>query len=228
MEYIISGKQMDDFIMAAHGVARHGLVLCASGNLSMRADEDYMLVTESGAWMADMTKDQVAVCRIVDGVSVNQKTPSIEIGFHKAVLKKRLDINFVLHFQAPFATALACRKMDWNHNLFLIPEVPYYIGPIAVIPFMPPGSEGLAEAVATAMENHDMVVLENHGQVTVGKDHKEILERAVFFELASAIYYRAGKDVRFLKKNEVDSLLQARQKHMDSKNRKEDSGTTSI
>jgi ribulose-5-phosphate 4-epimerase/fuculose-1-phosphate aldolase len=224
MKDIISEKQMNDFIMAAHGVSRHGLVLCGSGNLSMRADEDHMLITESGAWMADMTKDQVAVCRIVDGVCVNQKTPSIEIGFHKAVLKKRQDINFVLHFQAPYTTALACRKIDWHHNLFLIPEVPYYIGPVGVIPYMPPGSEGLADAVATAMEDHDMVVLENHGQVTVGKDHREILERAVFFELASTIYYRAGKDTRFLKKNEVDTLLQARQKHLENNGMKGSSG----
>jgi ribulose-5-phosphate 4-epimerase/fuculose-1-phosphate aldolase len=228
MKDIISEKQIDEFIMAAHGVARHGLVLCGSGNLSMRADGDHMLVTESGAWMSDMTKDQVAICRIEDGVCVNQKTPSVEIGFHKAVLKTRRDINLVLHFQSPYATTLACREMNWEHNLFLIPEGPYYIGPVAVIPYMPPGSEGLAKAVATAMEFHDMAVLKNHGQVTVGKDYKKMLERAVFFELASFVYYRAGKDARFLEKDAVDSLFQARRERTNTNGKKDRSGNPFI
>jgi L-fuculose-phosphate aldolase len=96
---LMSEKYVQDFISAAHQVAQHGLVLCGSGNLSWRVDSERMLITTSGAWMAEVSGDHIALCRIEDGTSLNGKKPSIEIGFHRAILCERQDINVVLHFQ---------------------------------------------------------------------------------------------------------------------------------
>lgn len=205
-------KYIDSFVKAAKDAARYGLVLCSSGNLSERIDNEHMLITESGAWMSDISEDQAALCRIEDGVCLNQKKPSIETGLHRKVMKARPDINIVLHFQSPYATALACSDFDWENNMSIILEVPYYIGPVAVIPYMVPGSDDLAEAVTESLENHNMAVLQNHGMVTVGKDYEETLRRAIFFEFASATYCRAGEKARFLDKEDADILVKAGQK----------------
>jgi ribulose-5-phosphate 4-epimerase/fuculose-1-phosphate aldolase len=221
MEEILIEKHMDRFVNASRDTARRGLVFCSSGNLSARIDEQHMLITESGVWMEDIRKNQVALCRIDDGVCLNKKHPSMESGLHRSVLKTRRDINVVLHFQSPFATALACRDMKWN-DIFVVPEIPYYIGPVISIDYVAPGSDDLAEAVASATKSNDMVVLRNHGQVTVGKDYKEALKRAVFFEFAAGIYCRAGENIRFLDKKDADFLIRA------GKEARDDTGTPII
>lgn len=212
----ISKKHLEEFVSAAHRAARDGLVLCGSGNLSWRIDDERMLITATRAWLGTMTKDQVAICRIKDGASLNGKAPSIEVGFHRAILGERQDVNVVLHFQSPYATALACRKTQpgEGHSLFFVPEIPYYIGPVAVVPYMAPGSPDLARAVTSAMRAHDLVVLRNHGQVTVGRDFQETLQRAVYFEFAAAIFLRAGDNVGLLGEKDVNALYRARQESL--------------
>ncbi|WP_339137343.1 MAG: class II aldolase/adducin family protein [Candidatus Electrothrix sp. GW3-4] len=203
---------MNSFINTAHKTAQHDLVLCGSGNLSCRKDEQHMLISTSGSWLSDLTEEQIAICRIEDGVCINGKAPSIEIGFHQAVLKQRRDINTVLHFQSPYATTLACSKdTESAKDLPLIPELPYYIGPVATVPYMTPGSDELAQAVTSALQEHDLVVLQNHGQVTVGKDYPEMLQRALFFEFAAAIYFRTNQQPVSIDEQGINFLHQARQ-----------------
>ena len=211
----ISEKYLEEFISSAHQVAQRRLVFCGSGNLSWRVDDGTMLITATRAWLGDLSKDQVARCRIEDGASVNGKTPSVEVGFHRAIMRRRPDVNIVLHFQSAYATALACCESP-EQNFFVTPEIPYYIGPVAFVPYMDPGSDELVHAVTSAMLEHNLVVLRNHGQVTAGKDFRETLQRAVFFELASQICLLAGDNLDHLSQRAVDALYKAREQNRQS------------
>ena len=202
---------LDRFVDACHEVARHGLVRCSCGNLSMRVDEECFLVTATGSWMSNLTREQVAVCRLDDGSSVNDKKPSSETGFHAGILRSRPDVNVVLHFQTPCATTVACRPAD-NVDFSLIPEVPFYIGPVARVPYFTPGSEELAAAVTQAMRAHDMVLLSNHGQVTAAGDFDHVLQNAEFFELACEIILLGGKSIAPLTPQAIEQLLKLRTK----------------
>jgi ribulose-5-phosphate 4-epimerase/fuculose-1-phosphate aldolase len=191
----VSPAKLEELAAAGRRAAAYGLIRCSSGNLSGRLDADLMLVKASRAWMIDMTADDVALCRIADGSCLNGKKPSVEIGFHAGALRTRNDINVVLHFQSPAATTLACSdpaRVDY----FVIPEIPYYIGPIGIVPYILPGSVELAAAVTATLKNHNLAVLTNHGLVTVGKNFDEAIQRAVFFELACDILVRGRAHVR--------------------------------
>ncbi len=167
-----------------------------------------MLIKSSRAWLSEMTRDATAVCRISDGKPLTDITPSIEIGFHAGILRRRREMNVVLHFQAPYATTLACsRRKAINYNI--IPEAPYYLGPIAEVPYLPPGSKALAEAVTYAMQTHNIVQLRNHGQVTVGKDFRQVIQNAAFFEMACEILCHAGKEARAMSAKAAQSLRTA-------------------
>lgn len=201
---------LEDFVAAAHRVAEYGLVFCGSGNLSWRVDDDRILVTATNSWMVSISTDEVAVCRIADGTTLNGKKPSKEIGFHAAILRERGDVNVVLHFQSPCATTHACQESQVE-NFFVIPEIPYYVGPVAVVPYLPPGSPELAEAVTAAIKEHDLATLRNHGQVTVGRDFDEVIEKATYFELACKIILKAGGDVQLISREAVAELRRARE-----------------
>ena len=203
----ISEKCLEEFVAAAHRVAECGLVVCASGNLSWRINDSLMLITTTDSWMDSISKDQIAVCRIADGASINGKKPS---KVHSAVLRESPDVNVLLHFQSPNATTIACRQPRVE-NFFVIPEIPYYIGSVGVVPYLTPGSPELAEAVTAAVKENGIVILRNHGQVAVAKDLDEVIVSARFFELACEIILKAGDDIQPLSQETVANLRRARE-----------------
>ncbi len=193
----VEQDRLEALAQAARQAAALGLMQCSSGNLSSRLDDKHLLIKGSGAWMANLTAGEVAVCRLADGCSVNAVKASVEIGFHRGVIQVRDDVNVVLHFQAPMATVLCCREPRVT-NFAATPEVPYYIGEVAWVPYILPGSVQLAEAVTQSLRTHNLAMLANHGQVTVGKTFSEAIQRAVFFEMACAIIVCNGSQHRGL------------------------------
>jgi len=201
----VSDKHIRDFVAASHRVAEHGLVRCGSGNLSWRVDNELMLISASGAWLGEMAEDRVVVARITDAAVLNDRKPSVEIAFHAGILRERRDVNVVLHFQTPCATAIACHDPA-SVDYFVIPEIPYYIGDIASVPYKTPGTPELAGAVVAAARDHDMVMLCNHGQLTVGKDFDDTIQKAVLFELACEIIVRGQSRPQTIPADDVARL----------------------
>ena len=78
----------------------------------------------------------------------------MESGFHLGVLRERPDCDVVLHFQSPFATAVACMQ-ETPKDFNVTAEVPCHVGKeIPVIPYYRPGSPELAAAVIAALKDH--------------------------------------------------------------------------
>ena len=151
-------------------------------------------------------KEKVAVCRLETGEVLNGVKPSMESGFHLGILRERPDVNVVLHFQSPYATAVACmseQPKDFN----VTAEVPCHVGAeIPVIPYYRPGSKELAAAVVAAMKEHNSALLRKHGQVVCGKDFDQAFERAMFFEMACRIIILSGGRYDTLSPAEIDDL----------------------
>lgn len=201
---------LDAFIETCHEAAGRGLMRCSGGNLSQQLDDTRFLVTSSGSWMERLSVEEVSLCRIADGAVLYGPKPTIEIGFHAGILGTRPDVNVVMHFQSPCATAMACRQTD-NTHYFVIPEIPFYIGDVERVPYLLPGSKELSDAVTGAMQDHDMVIMSNHGLVTVATDCIHAIQNAEFFELACHIIIHSGNALKLLPKEDVERLLELRQ-----------------
>ncbi|MCC8145169.1 MAG: class II aldolase/adducin family protein [Bacteroidales bacterium] len=190
----IQKEQIEQFIRMAHKIGNHNLLSCSSGNLSWRVGEDLALVSGTGSWVPELTEKNIAVCRISDGQPLEGVKPSMECTFHLGVLRKRTDINVVLHFQSPYATAIACMK-NKPDNFNVTAEIPIHVGEkIPVIPYYRPGSPQLAEAVTHALTDHDSALMSKHGQVVCARNLQDAFQKAVFFEMACSIIVRAGID----------------------------------
>ena len=107
---MIQNEHIEEFLRQAHRVGDAGLTVCSSGNLSWRVGDE-VLVSGTGSWVPSLTKDKVAVCRLETGEILNGVKPSMESVFHLGVLRERPDVNVVLHFQSPYATAVACMEL---------------------------------------------------------------------------------------------------------------------
>lgn len=202
---MVTNEQIEQFVAQAHRVGDAGLTVCSSGNLSWRIGEE-VLLSGTGSWVPSLTKEKVAVCQLATGEVLNGVKPSMESGFHLGVLRERPDVNVVLHFQSPYATAVACMK-NCPVNFNVTAEVPCHVGrEIPVIPYLRPGSKELAQAVVKAMKNHNSILLRKHGQVVCGKDFDQAFERAMFFEMACRIIIQSGGDYTVLTPEEIDDL----------------------
>lgn len=202
---MISQYQIDEFVRQAHRVGQAGLTICSSGNLSWRIGDE-VLISGTGSWVPELRANRVSVCRLSDGQILNGVKPSMESVFHMGVMRERPDVGVVLHFQSPYATAVACMKnrpVDFN----VTAEIPLHVGEeIPMIPYFRPGSPALAEHVVEAMKTHNSVMLLKHGQVVCGKDFDEAFERAMFFEMACRIAVINGDNRDLLTRAEVDDL----------------------
>ena len=202
---MITEGYIDQFITQAHRVGDAGLTLCSSGNMSMRVGDEVIL-SGTGSWIPTLSKEKVSVCRLADGEILNGVKPSMESGFHLGILRQRPDVNVVLHFQSPYATAVACMA-NRPTNFNVTAEIPCHVGSeIPVIPYFRPGSQELAEAVIAAFENHNSALLLKHGQVVCGQDFDQAFERATFFEMAYRIIIQSGGDYTVLTPEEIADL----------------------
>jgi ribulose-5-phosphate 4-epimerase/fuculose-1-phosphate aldolase len=199
------------FVEAARKVAAYGLVQCSSGNLSWRVGPDIALLSASRSWLAELTAGQVAVCEINTGQCLNKVTPTCEWVFHLGILKHRPEMNVVLHFQSPYATAVACGTPE-KHDFNMTIEVPVYIGRPKAVPYSPPGSKKLAQAAIEVFKDKQthLAILNNHGLVTVGKDINDAIQKAVFFEMTCRILL-TNPDAKPLALEEVERLHKSAQ-----------------
>ncbi|PKP01762.1 MAG: class II aldolase family protein [Bacteroidetes bacterium HGW-Bacteroidetes-9] len=178
-------RELDLFVYWAQEAVKSGLLKCSSGNLSNRLDDGTMLISGTGSWLGNIDRESIAQLNIESEDLTKTVKPSAEYRFHRQILRQRKDINTILHFQAPSATTIACMGIKPDYNVII--EVPIYIGHVGYVPFLPPGSAELADAVAKLALNADCIQLANHGQVVCGKDYKDAVQKAVFFELACSI-----------------------------------------
>ena len=202
---MISKQHIQEFVAQAHRVGELGLTICSSGNLSWRIG-DKALVSGTGSWVPSLREDQVSVCDVATGKVLNGVKPSMESVFHLGVMRQRQDVGVVLHFQSPYATQVACSEVrPQSYNVTA--EIPLHVGRvIPEIPFYRPGSPELAEAVVNALKERNSALMLKHGQVVCGKDFDDVIQRAMFFEMACRICVLADMKPAVLTEEEVDDL----------------------
>lgn len=204
---MITDKHIQEFVAQAHRVGELGLTICSSGNLSWRIG-DKALISGTGSWVPSLREEQVSVCDVATGEVLNGVKPSMESVFHLGVMRERPDVGVVLHFQSPYATQVACSEVrPKSYNVTA--EVPLHVGRvIPEIPFFRPGSPELAEAVVNALKVRNSALMLKHGQVVCGKDFDDVIQRAMFFEMACRICVLADMHPAVLTEEEVDALEQ--------------------
>ena len=144
-----------------------GLVRGACGNISARVPgTNTFLIKPSGARMKFLKPEELVLVDLQGNKIRGKSKVSMETPIHAAIYRARKDVQSVVHTHAPTATAFGIAKTEilplQVEMFMLLPKG------VPVVPFEPPGSKALAEAVRKKIENYDAVILENHGIVTVG------------------------------------------------------------
>jgi L-fuculose-phosphate aldolase len=183
-----------------------------SGNISFRISEDFILCTRHGADKGDLCSDDIVVCSM-DGKKVEGSgDPTSEFAMHRMAYSERPDVRAVIHAHPPAATAFAAASVPLDS--LMLPEMVVLLGPVALVPYATPGTEELAQQLKIYLGNHDALLLENHGALTVGSDLRQAALRMELLEHNAQITLNVrqiGKPF-VLASQEMDSLMAIRNK----------------
>lgn len=158
-----------------------GLLAARDGNVSVRIGDRRLLVTPSGARKGFLAPGDMVLCDL-DGQPVRGERgrPSSEMAMHVAVYKNRPDVNAVVHAHPPYAVAHTVAQISLAEPL--MPEVYCELGEILTLPYTTPGTHEVPSALEAPIRDHEVLLLERHGSLTVGPtlsrayDRLEILE----------------------------------------------------
>lgn len=167
---------------------RH-LTTASGGNISLRINDELFCITPSALDKGNLTPDLIAVVNF-DGTNLTPNLPlSMESDMHRKVLLARPDRNAVVHAHPTYACAYSTAQ-PCTLNTRLTAEAYFIIGDIVNVPYRLMGTQGLADIVSEYIVNNEVMLMENHGAIAVGKDLlrafdcMELLERAAMMSLA--------------------------------------------
>ncbi len=190
-------------VAACRRLDRRGLVAGSAGNLSLRLASGDLLITPTGGCLAELEPAEAVLLSVPDGGVLGGARPSMEAGLHLGVYRRRADVGAVVHAHPLAVVALSLAGVTLS-PVFL-PESVLVLGRVAEVGAHPPGSPELAGAVAAALEEHDAVVLERHGAVTVGRDLTHAVDRmeCLDFTARALLAARSVGDVTALDEDAV-------------------------
>jgi ribulose-5-phosphate 4-epimerase/fuculose-1-phosphate aldolase len=157
-----------------------GYLWGTGGNLSLRRSESHFLITMRGTAL-DQLDSQDFVLAPLQGERDEPPEASTEIQLHRRIYQARPDVRCVIHLSPFYTTLVACTDLELPTDI--VPETALYLGEIARVPYIQPGTDELARAVAEALDKErSVVIMANHGVVTVGESPLDAFRRVEVLE----------------------------------------------
>jgi L-fuculose-phosphate aldolase len=205
----ITADDRHALVVAARAVAESGLVVGASGNLSVRRGER-VLVTPRRAKLGAIDPEDCVEVALADGAVADDhptdSEPTSEAALHRAVYAAT-DAGAVVHTHSHFATVLGTLVDE-------LPAIHYGLtafgGPVRVVPFAIFGSDELATSVGAAFEGRRGVLLANHGAVVAADTIDGAVDLALQLEWLCSVAYHAtvGGQPKLLSPDDLDRTVQ--------------------
>ncbi|MBO5798255.1 MAG: class II aldolase/adducin family protein [Clostridia bacterium] len=167
MDYMEIREQICD---VCHKMWQLGWVAANDGNVSVKLADGTFLATPTGMSKSFITPEKLvhidAEGNVLDGPEGAR--PSSEIKMHLRCYEKRPDVGAVVHAHPPTATGFAVAHLDMDRYTMI--ESVIAIGSVPVTPYGTPSTYEVPDAIEPYLEEHDVMLLENHGALAVGAD----------------------------------------------------------
>jgi len=150
-----------------------GFVAASDGNASVRLGQDRLLVTPSGFSKGFLSPSDIVVTDM-EGKPIrsfshdsSKLKPSSEILLHLEVYRQRPDVQAVVHAHPPLAIAFTIAGISLAQCV--LPEVVVNLGSIPTTAYATPSTPEGPQVIRDLIRDHDALILDRHGTVTVGK-----------------------------------------------------------
>ncbi len=144
----------------------NGFVAGAEGNISCRLPDNQILITPSGHSKGRLAEEDLVVIDGGGAVLGGFRKPSSEFKLHTYIYDRRNDVNAIVHAHPIYCTAFACTDTGLPTNI--LPEIILTVGEIPLAKYGTPSTDELPESIDNLIDDHDMILLRNHGVVAAG------------------------------------------------------------
>jgi len=201
-----------DIVEIGRRVYARGYVASNDGNISVRVDQNRVLITPTGVSKGYMKVEDIILVDMDGKVLSGSKKPSSEVFMHLRMYRERPDVNGVCHAHPVHATGFAVAGIPLDQCV--LPEVVVSLGSIPLIAYGTPGTAEFFEPVLPYVKNHDAFLLANHGALTIGKNvfnayHK--METLEHFAYIAFVAMQVGS-IQVLKPQQVEKLYDLRKR----------------
>ncbi|WP_439294722.1 3-oxo-tetronate 4-phosphate decarboxylase [Lonepinella sp. BR2882] len=201
-------EQKQQLVELAKSFYQRGYSVGGAGNLSVRLDENRILVTPTGSSLGRLDAERLSVLDMQGNVLSGDK-PSKEYVFHLALYQQNPKCNAIVHLHSTYLTALSCLDgLDQDNAIKAF--TPYYVmrvGKLQVIPYYRPGSPEIARELSERALTGKAFLLANHGIVVTGSDLLDAADNAdELEETAKLQFILQGQNIRYLTDDEVKDL----------------------
>lgn len=199
-----------------------GLVSRTWGNVSIRVDQTYMLITPSGRTYNDLTPDDVVLVNYHTSKYEGTIKPSSEKGLHCEIYRTRKEINAVIHTHQMNASTVAAARREVPP---ILDDMAQIIGPsVRVADYALPSTQRIVTKTVKALKGRMAALMANHGAVCIGRDIEEafvvcqVLEKAckAFIE---AEFLGGAKGINFFEAHFMHQFYLRKYSAMAKKNR---------
>jgi ribulose-5-phosphate 4-epimerase/fuculose-1-phosphate aldolase len=184
-----------------------GLAHGSAGNVSARLGE-HVLVSPTNSCLGRLDPARLSKVTLA-GEHVGGDKPSKEAPLHLGIYRERPDAGAVVHLHSTYATLLSCLA-DTDPDDAMAPITPYLmmrVGRVPMVPYHPPGSDALADAVRAKAGRHRAVLMANHGFVVAGKTFEDAVFNAEELEEnAKLLALTRGERLRLLSAADIAAL----------------------
>ena len=133
------------------------------GNISARISDKYVICTPTLCSKGDMQASDLSLVDLNNCQICGDRPQTSEILLHLEIYKAVPGARAVIHCHPPYATAHAMAGMVPRGNM--VPEQEVFVGPVAVAPYETPGTMAFARTVLPFVQDHNTILLSNHGVV---------------------------------------------------------------
>lgn len=186
------------------------LIPLTFGNFSLRDPKTgYVCITPSGMPYEILQPSDIVVVDVYGKVIDGERRASIETPLHTAIYRCRPDVFGIVHTHSTYCTAWAC--VDGEMPCITSEAAELVGGKMKLAPFVPPGSQELADVTAKALGRDKVVLMGNHGVICVDDNIDKAFNGAVIAEESAKVAFiayqmghvntLADQMVRFLKED---------------------------
>ena len=198
-----------------HKMWQLGWVAANDGNVSVRLPDGTFLATPTGISKSFITPEKLVRINengeVLEGLEGYR--PSSEIKMHLRCYRERPDVGGVVHAHPPTATGYAVANKPLDDYSMI--ETVIAIGSVPVTPYGTPSTDEVPEAITPYLQEHDVMLLQNHGALTVGADVLTAYYRMETLELFAKISLTAHLlgGAQELSRANIDRLIDMRSQY---------------
>ncbi len=189
-----------------------GLVAASDGNISVRLGADRVLMTPSGFSLGRLRPQDLVIIDFNGRCLCGEKRVSSEYRLHLHVYELRPDVKAIVHAHPPVANGFTFAGVELQ--ACAIPEVVATLGNIPTTEYATPSTEEGAQVIGDVIRDHDAIMLQRHGSVTVGKNLLDAYHKLEKLEHSAQVLLAAHSlgNVRKLSTEEAVKLAELRER----------------